>query len=96
MMGAMPSLTSNISAISESIFLCLSCSKFPEFFETHPTFVFFGRVEAEKIAKSKVGPILWDIPYIVDREGNENSNNVTPPLTAKLHYQFWSAKKIHF
>ena len=39
---------------------------------------------------------FWDTPYIVDREGNENSSNVTPPLTAKLYFQLSSATKSTF
>ena len=62
----MPTLTSNISAISKSIFKNFGAYHVANFlnFLKLTQLLYFGRVEADKIAKSKVGPILWDTLYV--------------------------------
>ena len=44
-------------------FLCLSCCKFPEFFNTLPTFAFWMNIYWQ-ISKRKVSPVLWDTLYV--------------------------------
>ena len=52
-------LTSIIWAISESIFLCLSCSKVPEFFKTTPTLA-IRMSRSRQNNRNKVNTQLWD------------------------------------
>ena len=61
--------------------------------KTSPTFTFRISFVQEKCPKQSVDGLLGHPVHCGRREGIENSSNVTPPLTAKLHYQFWSATK---